>query len=240
MNIGIITQARMTSTRLPGKIFKKINNNPLIQYHIERLKQTGFEVVIATTVNKTDNIVCDYANANKLKFYRGDEQNVLSRFYSAAKENKLDIIVRVTSDCPLIDQHLIRNNVLKFVQFNNNWLYMSNTMKRTFARGFDFEIFSFLTLKDAYSNAVDKADLEHVTPYLWKNKSGKMELYNIKQEVDNSNFRITVDTTEDFELIKQLIEKFNANTLSYNQIEELLGNHPELVKLNESVEQKKV
>lgn len=230
----------MTSTRLPGKIFKEINRKSLLAYHIERLQKTGFDICIATTTNLDDDIVCEYANNNNIKLYRGSERNVLSRFYEAALKYKFDIIVRVTSDCPLIDPHLIRNAVEKYLQFNNQNMYISNGIERTFARGFDFEIFSFKALEDAYKNASDESDLEHVTPYIWKNKSGLVQFYYVKQNENHSNFRITVDTQEDFNLIKELIEKYNADNLSYNEIESILINHSELVKINSHIEQKKV
>ena len=117
---------------------------------------------------------------------------------------------------------------------------MSNGIERTFARGFDFEIFSFQLLDDAFNKATDEADLEHVTPYIWKNKSGKVEMYHIKQTDDNSKLRITVDTADDFELIKRLIENHKANELPYNEIESILKSHPDLIALNSHIEQKKV
>lgn len=239
-NIAIITQARMTSTRLPGKILQEVNHKPLLDYHIERLQKTGFDVIIATTTNETDDIVCDYAAKNQLKFYRGSEENVLSRYYEAAKKFDVDIIVRVTSDCPLIDPHLIRNAVEKYVQLNNPNLYLSNGIERTFARGFDFEIFDFNLLKEAHKNASNPEDLEHVTPYIWKNKSGKIEFYHVKQQDNNSNLRITVDTQDDFDLVKKLVEEYSANELPYTEIEKILNQHPELVAINVHIEQKKV
>jgi spore coat polysaccharide biosynthesis protein SpsF len=239
-HIGIITQARMTSTRLPGKIFKEINDKPILQYHIERLQQTGIDIVIATTTNETDNCVCEFAKKHAIKFYRGSENNVLSRFYETAKKYKFDIIIRVTSDCPLIDPHLIRNSVEKYLQLSNPNLYMSNGIERTFARGFDFEIFSFQQLDEVFHNATNESDMEHVTPYIWKNRSGKVAFYHLKQSVNNSGLRITVDTSDDFKLIKILIEKYNADKLSYIEIENILLEHPELTALNAHIEQKKV
>lgn len=230
----------MTSTRLPGKILKEVNKKPLLDYHIERLQQTGFEVIIATTTNKTDNVVADFATKREIKFYRGDEQNVLSRYYEAAQKFDVNIVIRVTSDCPLIDPHLIRNNVEKYIQLNNPNLYLSNGIVRTFARGFDFEIFDFSLLEDAYKNATAPEDLEHVTPYIWKNKSGKIEFYHVKQLQNNSNLRITVDTQYDFDLIKKLIEDFDADKLPYTEIENILLNNPNLVAINAHIEQKKV
>jgi spore coat polysaccharide biosynthesis protein SpsF len=239
-HIGIITQARMTSTRLPGKIFKEVNNKSLLQYHIDRLKQTGFDIAIATTTNKTDDIISEFTETQNLKLHRGSENNVLSRFYETAVKFSFDIIIRVTSDCPLIDPHLIRNSIEKYLKFNNENLYMGNGIERTFARGFDFEIFSFSLLKDAFENAKEESDLEHVTPYIWKNRSGKVEFYHIKQETNNSDLRITVDTADDFLLIKKLIEEYNAADLSYSEIEKVLRQHPELIAINSHIEQKKL
>jgi spore coat polysaccharide biosynthesis protein SpsF len=238
--IGIITQARMTSTRLPGKIFKEVNHKSLLKYHTQRLQQSGIDVIIATTTNGTDDVVQQFAEKEQLKFYRGDEDNVLSRYHEAAVKFGLEMIIRVTSDCPLIDPHLIRNNLEKYLKFNNPQLYMANGMERSFARGFDFEIFSFQLLDQAFKNATDEGDLEHVTPYIWKNRSGKVEFYQVKQTTDNSRFRITVDTPEDFELIKELIEKYKADQLSYTEIEHILITHPELSAINAHIEQKKV
>ena len=240
LNIGIITQARMTSTRLPGKVFKEINNKSLLQYHVERLQKTGFDIAIATTTNATDDCICEFAEQKNIKFHRGSEHNVLSRFYETATKFNYDIIVRVTSDCPLIDPHLIRNYIEKYLKLNNQNLYMSNGIERTFARGFDFEIFSFQLLEEAFKKASDAGDLEHVTPYIWKNRSGKVEFYQVKQNQNNSGYRITVDTSEDFELIKTLIEKYKADALPYNEIENILATHPELVAMNAHIEQKKV
>ena len=239
-HIGIITQARMTSTRLPGKIFKEVNNKSLLQYHIERLQKTGFDIAIATTTNTTDDCVCEYARNNNINFHRGSENNVLSRFQETAKKYNFDIIIRVTSDCPLIDPHLIRNSIEKYLKLNNQNLYMSNGMERTFARGFDFEIFSSHQLNEAFDKATDEVDLEHVTPYIWKNKLGNVEFYHVKQTENNSGLRITVDTADDFELIKTLIENYKADELSYNEIETILNSNPKLIAINSHIEQKKV
>jgi spore coat polysaccharide biosynthesis protein SpsF len=239
-HIGIITQARMTSTRLPGKILKEVNGKTLLQYHIDRLKKTGFNVIIATTTNDTDNPVKSFSEEHKIPVHRGSENNVLSRFYEAAKKNDLDIIVRVTSDCPLIDPHLIRNSLEKYIMMNNDHLYMSNAIERTFARGLDFEIFSMQLLEEAFKNAEEESDLEHVTPYIWKNKGGNVEFYHVKQPTDHCSYRITVDTSEDLELMKKLIIDFKAEDLSYKEIEDILKANPQLVKINAQIEQKKV
>jgi spore coat polysaccharide biosynthesis protein SpsF len=240
LNVGIITQARMTSTRLPGKVLKMIDQKPLLQYHMERLLHTGFDIAIATTPNKSDDPICEFAEEHNIKFHRGSEENVLSRYFETAAKYQYDCIVRVTSDCPLIDPKLIREGVEIFSQANNSNLYVSNVIERTYARGFDFEIFSFDTLRDANTNAKDQSDLEHVTPYIWKNRSGKTDFYHVKQGSNNSRFRITIDTAEDFELVKQLIKRFNAPNLHSDEIENILIQHPELVAINYKVGQKEI
>ena len=229
----------MSSTRLPGKIFKEINHKKILQYHIERLVQAGFDIAIATTLNESDDCVCEFAEKNNINYFRESENNVLSRYYETAKKFNADIIVRVTSDCPLIDPHLITESVKKYKEAKNQNLYLTNVIERTFARGFDFEVFSFSLLEEANRMATEEFDLEHVTPYIWKNRSGKVEYYHVKQPVDNSNLRVTLDTPEDFELIRILIEKYKADQCSSEEIENILINNPALVSINAHIEQKR-
>jgi len=236
---GIITQVRMTSTRLPGKVLKKANGKPLLKYHIDRLRWSGLPVYIATTTNKEDDIIAEFARSEKIPFYRGSEPNVLSRYYECARANKLNIVVRVTSDCPLIDGYLIKDALQIYVKSNIRDQYLSNAMERTYPRGFDFEIFSFDLLEDAYQNATLSEDLEHVTPYINRNRSGNVQCKVFTQKADKSNYRITVDAPDDYELIKTLIEKYGADKLSYTQITNILDQHPELSQINAHIKQKK-
>src|SRR6185437_2526684 len=202
---GIITQARMTSTRLPGKILMKAKGKSMLEYHLERLAWSNLPVYIATTTNQTDDVVVEFATKHGIMFSRGSEENVLSRYYECAKKNELDIIIRVTSDCPLIDGNLLGIGYNKYIEIDDAHLYLSNSIERTFPRGLDYEIFSFDLLEDAYYNADEEPELEHVTPYIRNNRSGNVTLLNIANEKDYSNFRITLDTPEDFELIRKLI-----------------------------------
>src|SRR5688572_5362146 len=160
----------MTSTRLPGKVLMKLGDNTVLEHHVARLKQTGFPVYIATTTNLSDDPIKDFCQQNNLGSFRGDEQNVLSRYYNCAAENKLDVVVRVTSDCPLIAPELIRNGIELYLKTNDPYLYLSNVLERSFPRGFDFEVFSFALLERAFKNATRPEDLEHVTPYIHQNR----------------------------------------------------------------------
>ncbi|MFN0031724.1 MAG: cytidylyltransferase domain-containing protein [Flavobacteriales bacterium] len=238
-NVAVITQARMTSTRLPGKIMLPVNGEPLLAHHLRRLNNRNWQIWVATTSKATDDVVQDFCTANQMSCYRGSELNVLDRFYQTAIESGSSILVRVTSDCPLIDAALIQNGIDVFVAAKNDFAYVSNCFPRTYARGFDFEIFSIHALEDAYKNASQEFDMEHVTPYLWKNKSGLMQLINMAQTPDNSHMRLCVDTSEDFVLIKELIEKHDADKMNWQHIEALMNQHPELVAINKEVEQKK-
>ena len=239
MKVGIISQARMTSTRLPGKVLLPINHQPVLQYHLERLAQSGYPVYLAITGNKADDTLAAYGLEHHLPVYRGEEQNVLSRYYEAARTFNLDIIVRVTSDCPLIDGNLIRQAIEEYLVHPDPRIYLSNCLERTFPRGFDFEIFSFALLEEAFQQATTAGDQEHVTPYINQNKSGQVRFRHFTQPVDKSMYRVTLDTPEDFELIRILIADYQAQQLSARQICQLLDAHPELAQINAMVEQKK-
>lgn len=237
--LGIIIQARMGSSRLPSKIMLPINGKPVFQYQIDRLKTLKYPLFIATTIKPQDDAVVDFALNNNLAYSRGSEDNVLARYYECAVKYQLNAIVRLTSDCPLIDAGIINEGIEQYLQADNQQLYLSNTIERTYPRGADFEIFSFQQLKEAYDNATDISDKEHVTPYIWKNKSGKESIVQYKQSRDYSAYRITLDTPEDFELIQKLIEVYQADQLNMMQICDVMTQHPELPLINNHIEQKK-
>jgi len=238
--IGIITQARMGSTRLPGKIFKSIKGTTLLQYHLNRLKDSQVPVFVATTNRKADDVVAEFCNNQNVPFYRGSEDDVLSRFYHAAKQFNLDVIVRVTSDCPLVDGSLILNAIEKSGILDNPAQYVSNVLKRTFPRGLDFEIFSFQMLEDAYVNAIALHEREHVTPFIYEKAKSIGATVDLVDDADYSSFRLTVDTPEDFELINVLIRDHNAHELSRLDLYRVLDANPALKKINSSIIQKAV
>lgn len=240
IQIAIIIQARMTSTRLPGKILMEANGISFLQHQFNRLKTINLPVIIATTVNDTDDRITTFCLENNLGFYRGSENDVLSRYYECAKAFDVKNIIRITSDCPLIDAELILNAANEYKELNNENIYLSNSVIRTYPRGFDFEIFSFFALENAFLNATLDADKEHVTPYIRNNRSGKIMVEQVTDTEDHSSFRLTLDTGEDHQLLKQLIENYGAADLTGQEIIELLHQHPELVKINAHIEQKKV
>ncbi len=151
--IGTVTQARTTSTRLPGKVLIEVAGKTLLEHHLDRLDASGLTTYVATTVNASDDPIVEISLQRGLGYHRGSEQDVLARFAGLVEEQDLDVVVRVTSDCPLIDGHLIRAGVDEFVAAADPWLYLSNGIERSFPRGMDFEVFSAEALLDAAANA---------------------------------------------------------------------------------------
>lgn len=238
--VGIITQARMTSTRLPGKVLIPAGGRTLLDHHIDRLLSTGLPLVVATTTNATDEPIAALARSRGIAAYRGSETDVLSRFAGAAVENELDAVVRVTSDCPLIDPELISEGVRRYIELDDPSAYVSNVLERTYPRGFDFEVFSTSALLDADERSSDPIEREHVTTSLHRDRSGAVRFHSVRNGRDASVFRLTVDTPDDLVLIRELIERHGAAALGAPAIIALLEEHPELAAINAHVEQKKL
>ena len=234
----IITQARMSSSRLPGKILMTVKGKSLLQYHIDGLKKCHIPIVIATTTNSADHVIEVFSKESGLHCFRGDELDVLSRYYYAAVNYDADVIIRVTSDCPLIDGDLITEGYETYADQNDDQLFLSNTLERTFPRGFDYAIFSKKMLVEAHQLASSKYEREHVTPYSRENKSNRFKLHNILSPINYNYLRVTLDTLEDFNLIKKIIEKYHGTSLGYKEVLKLLSTHPDLIEINKNVKQK--
>ncbi|MBM7518708.1 cytidylyltransferase domain-containing protein [Nocardioides nitrophenolicus] len=238
MKVGVVTQARMTSTRLPGKVLIEVGGRVLLDLHLGRLAGVGDVLVVATTTNQADDRVADLAAQRGVGVVRGSEHDVLGRYAVAARSYDLDAVVRVTSDCPLIDGHLVAEAVELFRAAGDPWLYLSNTVERTYPRGLDFEVFGAEALFDADTHATDPGHREHVTPYLRGNGSGRMRLRSMRRADDAANLRLTLDTADDLALIRALIEDHGGAAMSGDELVELLRRHPELAALNAHVEQR--
>lgn len=240
-NVVCIIQARMGSSRLPGKVLKEINNKPMLQYTLESLKKCKLidKIILATSTSRKDDPLENFAKNNGSDIYRGSEENVLSRYYHAAKENEADVIVRITGDCPLIDSE-ITDAVVKLYLDNKKVDFAANNIKRTFPRGVDTSVFSFAALQEAYDNAKLKAEKEHVVPYIKNSHKQDFKLinYEAKGKFKRPDIRITVDEKDDFKLVKKIIQ--NVNDLNLNNIIDFLNEKPELLKINSHIEQKKV
>lgn len=241
MKTVIISQARTGSTRLPGKVMKEVMGRPLLVFHIERLLKVGNadEVVVATTVRPEDDVIAALAGEMGVLCYRGSEDDVLSRYYEAARERNADIVVRVTSDCPLIDPRIVE----KIIEFFRNHIdlydYVSNTLQRTYPRGMDTEVFSRRILEEIHALAVEEPDREHVTRYIYRHPE-RYRLGGIEYREDLSRHRLTVDEEDDFLLIKLLLEELYPGKPEFTMQDclDVLARHPEWMDINAHVRQK--
>ena len=235
MKILAITQARYGSSRFPGKILKKIGDNTLLDIHLERILQskTVSKLKVATTTEPEADKIVAVCNAHGVEAFKGSIDDVLERFYLTAKSEQPDYVVRLTSDCPLIDPMEIDLVVSALIAADVD--YASNVLEPTRPDGVDVEAFKFSALEKAYNEATLKSDREHVTPYIWRNSSVKggniFKSVSVKGTEDYSSYRMTVDENEDFELISQLIEKLDVDKNWIDYIN-YLESHPDLISVN--------
>ena len=201
-----IIQARVGSSRLPGKVMKPLCKREVIWHVTTRVKasQGIDQIVVATTSLLEDDVIADFCQREKVACYRGDENNVLDRYFKAAKLFNAQTIVRVTSDCPLIDPAIVGTMLSKFPSKKAD--YFSNVLTRTFPKGLDTEIFSFNALSRAWQQASDLNDLEHVTPYII-NHPDMFKLANYENKIDLSAQRWTIDTLKDYQFLSQIYEE---------------------------------
>jgi spore coat polysaccharide biosynthesis protein SpsF len=241
-DIAAIVQARSGSTRLPGKIFKTLAGKPMLWHVVNRLSHSKLldKIIIATTTMPEDDQVEQFCVENSISFYRGSVNDVLSRYYEAAKIYNARIVIRITSDCPVIDPYLID---IMMTHFSNedHIDYMSNSIHRTFPRGLDTEIFTFSALEKTYNEAKLEYEHEHVTPYIYNNPK-KFSIKNYANEIDLSSHRWTVDTAEDFRLIEEIYNSLyqQGKIFLFKDILQLIEERPELTKINQDIKQKKL
>lgn len=246
MKVTAIIQARMGATRLPGKVLLPLQGRSVLEHVVGRVRGASrlAEVCVATTTSPGDDaIVAECARLGVASF-RGSEQDVLDRYYQAAKSRSAEAIVRVTADCPLYDPAHLDELLRLFNEANAGAVtvdYFSNcTMHRTFPRGLDTEIFSFAALERAWREAKQPHEREHVTPYLY----GHPELFRLRSfegDTDLSGHRWTLDTPEDWQFVQAVYEALGGGGAAFTtgDVLKLLKERPELAKLNAHVQQKK-
>jgi len=208
-NVMAVVQARTGSTRLPGKIMKKVNGITILEYVIKRLKlcKKLDKIIIATTDKKKDDIIEKFAIDNNIDYYRGSENDVLDRYMQTAKRYEIGNIVRITSDCPLIDPEIVDHIVEQHLKSKAD--FTSNVIRRTYPKGLDVEVIKYSALSKAHKEATKKYDREHVMPYIWGNPN-KFKLLNIQAppNLTRPDIRITLDTQEDFNIIEKVLKHF--------------------------------
>lgn len=244
LKIVAIIQARMGSTRLPGKVMKEVLGKPLLEYQTERVRKSKFinQIVIATTTRPTEQPIIDLCERLSLDYFRGSEEDVLSRYFEAATHYKADVVVRLTSDDPLIDPAIIDRTISKYLSNTNTYDYVSNSLEKTFPIGLDVEVFSMKALEETNQEARALAEREHVTPYMYLHPE-KFNLGVVKYKTDLSTLRLTVDTEEDLLLISRIIKSLygkKKECFSLEDIIQLLQEQPEWMLLNSSIKQKEL
>lgn len=240
MSTGIIIQARLGSTRLPGKVLKEVYPGvTMLEYMVDRVKavQHVESIIVATTTEDGDDPIYELCLSKGIECFRGSENNVLKRYYDCALEYGFKTVVRLTSDCPLVDPGIIE----KCIDMYNHggYDYFSNTCPPALSKypdGSDVEVFSYSSLELAHSNASSKSDREHVTFYFWKHGNPMFKCGILESDDDYSDYRYTVDYPEDFEVIKFLASQIRNKNISgsVSELAKILEDNPGIKSMNSS------
>jgi len=238
MKVIAIIQARSSSTRLPGKVLMKIEDKTMLEHVCDRVLASTLvdEVLVATTMNRSDLPIVELCAKKGIRVYAGSENDVLDRFYQAAKIIKPDNILRITADCPIIDPTNIDKVIAEHLKSGAD--YTGNTVgKETYPDGQDAEIFTYEALKKSWKEAELASEREHVTQYIKKNDT-VFNIVGVESELDLSDHRWTVDDAEDLEFIRAVNkELYSKDSLfSMQEVLDLLQNKPELLKINYHIE----
>jgi spore coat polysaccharide biosynthesis protein SpsF len=237
--IATIIQARMGSSRLPGKVLLPLAGKPLILQMYERVsnaKNTGI-IVVAITEENSDNKLFKLCKQNNIETYRGNALDLLDRHYQTAKKYQAEVVLKIPSDCPLIDPQIIDKVILHYINNKNKYDFVSNFHPPSYPDGNDVEIMSFKTLENAWINAEKDFEREHTTPYIWENPD-KFRIGNVVWEtgLDYSlTHRFTIDYKEDYDFIKRVYDElyYENPYFGLNDILNLLERKPEIKKINQ-------
>ena len=240
MNTIAIVQARMGSTRLPGKALLDLCGEPMLARVMARCQRakTLSRVVVATTTEPADDVLCDLCTARGWPYYRGSQDAVLDRYYQAARQHQAEVVVRITSDCPVIDPDLIDLTVSEFLRLQPDCDWASNLeLPRPYPRGLDAEAFHFRALEQTWREARDPAFREHVTLYIYRHPE-KFRLVSVLADRDYSDQRWTIDMPEDRALIQKLFGHFGHDRFGWRDILTVMAEHPEWMEINRQIKQK--
>ena len=242
MNVAII-QARLTSTRLPNKILLNVNNKPLLWHVVERVKKAKLidNIVLAIPDSASNDNLELFIKQYGWHFFRGSENDVLSRYYKAAIQFEADIIVRITSDCPFVDPAIIDKTINLHIRDGND--YTAAGVEGGYPRGLDVEVMNFKTLELAYNKAMEKSEREHVTSFIYQNpKLFKFKFIEATDPVRRPDIRLTVDTEEDLLLIREIYASLNScgNKFTTEDIINIIENNPYMQSINKHIVQKDI
>jgi len=238
-NTGCIIQARMGSTRLPGKVMMNVEDQkPVLYFVIKQLQECKLidKIIVATTTNEEDEEIVNYIKNLGIDCFRGNPKDVLDRYYQCAKEYSISSVVRIPSDKPLIDPEIVDKVISMFE--NNSYDYITNFLPNpTFPSGTEVEIFSINALKKAWENAKLPSEKEHVTPY-FSNHQDEFKITHIKNSENLSHLRWAVDKMEDLKLVRKIVSKIKKRPILMKNIVDLFSKEPELTEINKNVNRK--
>lgn len=237
VKIVAIIQARMGSTRLPGKVLMDLGGGTVLARVVGRLRRAAKvnEIVVATTHSVADDAIVQECQCLNVPSFRGSENDVLDRYYRAARVRAAGVVVRITSDCPVIDPDLIDETIRVFQEQHGD--YASNAFPRTYPRGLDTEVFTMAALEQAWRNAHKPYEREHVTPYFYEHPE-LFQLVALRGRTDYSRYRWTLDTAEDLKLLRAMYARFGSlDDFSWGEGIQLMEREPELAELNSRVVQ---
>jgi spore coat polysaccharide biosynthesis protein SpsF len=240
MKIAAIIQARMGSSRLPNKVLMDLGGATVLERVLHRLGRSGTipELLVATTTAAQDDVIVEKCKGGGVGVFRGSELDALDRYYRAAEHLQVDVVVRITSDCPLIDPAVTDATIRAFLDQQAD--YASNVRVRTYPRGLDTEVMTVQALERAWREARQPHQREHVTPYIYENP-GQFKLYGIENDTDCSRHRWTLDTPEDLAFLQAVYARFGGrDDFGWREILELVEADPSLADINRPVAQKAV
>jgi spore coat polysaccharide biosynthesis protein SpsF len=238
LKVAAIIQARMGSTRLQGKVLRDLEGETVLTRVVNRLRRARLvqEVLVATTDHAIDDAIVKECHSCSVPVFRGDEQDVLDRYFRAAQMAKAEVVVRITSDCPLIDPEITDKTIAAFLEAGPD--YASNVIERTYPRGLDTEVISMGTLERAWRVARKPYEREHVTPYISEHPA-EFKLLSVTGDADYSSHRWTVDTPEDLAFVRAVYARLRTKpTFGWRDVLDLVDREPRLRELNGSIIQK--
>jgi len=234
MRVTAIIQARMGSTRLPGKVLLEVSGKPLLAYLIERLRRAKHikNIILATSNLPQDNPIASFCRSENIKLFRGDESDVLDRYYRAACQVQAEHIMRITGDCPLIDPNVCDFVVDSYFERSVDYVHTAEN----FAEGLDCEVFSFDALKRSWEQARLFSEREHVTLYI-RNNPEKFTFFVVNNTIDDSWIRITIDCKEDFDVVKNIIlsAQKEKKQIDMIYIRDFLKNNRDVFRINADI-----
>ena len=240
MRVVAIIQARMGSTRLPGKVLKDLAGATVLERVVSRVRRCRLvsDVVVATSAEPADEVILNECKRLGTEPFRGSEQDVLDRYYRAAQQAGAEVVVRITSDCPLIDPEVSDKTIQKFLVERPD--YASNALERTYPRGLDTEVMTFAALECAWTEARQAYQREHVTPFLYQHPE-RFKLLSVKGDHDYSQYRWTLDTPEDLEFLRAVYARsIDHQDLSWRDVLNIVQREPELAEMNRHIVQKTI